>query len=673
MRTLLILSKLRAFPASVEAAADFSKYQIIVKEDLRAAESLLTRGAIDGVILDLELTDVNATRLIEQVRAAAPDAPLIVVSAEKHWEWEEDAFLLGVSHVITKPIRGKLLNNLLDRVFQDPSGSPRAEIMTGSQPTEPRGHFGGATHFNGLEALRKFSGVLTHSLDPQALLREFLLVLREVIGVNRAAIFLRNPSSVFGGPVPEQEDRWLRSACAIGLEQSFLEHFALNLTTGIGAYLRKHGRILKSTSTEAQSSREMAREFQLVGGCVAIPILDRETILGVAVLDERLTGDAYENEELALLFHMLEEVGLAIRNSWLHDQLQTSHAMLGGILANLGTACVVVGSNLAVLHTNAAAKRVLLAQNPDKTQLEFSDLPQELGSKVFTVMKTNVGVASFKYQFPALPEQTYLVAISPFQTQRAASADAALLIIENITALERAKRLELEAASLRLITTMAEHLAHEIGNSVVPLSTHQQLLDSGAMADEEFRGSLSEALGSGVKRITRLANQMMFLARGKTDFGDQVRVNELLDEAFREAYVYHNGKAPDFDISAGMEKLTIAGDHKALRHAFSEVLLNALQATQGESKKIAVSVSSTGTHGHRGVNVEIRDGGAGFTAEAARRAPEPFYSTRNVGLGLGLTVTRKIIEDHRGRVEIANPTAKGAGVVRITLPLSEQN
>lgn len=120
MRTLLILSKLRAFPAAVEAVADFSKYQIIVKEDLRAAESLLTRGAIDAVILDLELTDINAIKLIEQVRHAAPEAPLIVVSADKHWEWEEDAFLLGVAHVITKPIRGKLLNNLLDRVFESP-------------------------------------------------------------------------------------------------------------------------------------------------------------------------------------------------------------------------------------------------------------------------------------------------------------------------------------------------------------------------------------------------------------------------------------------------------------------------------------------------------------------------------------------------------------------------
>jgi signal transduction histidine kinase/CheY-like chemotaxis protein len=673
MRTLLILSKLRAFPAAIEAVVDFSKYQLIVKEDLRSAESLLTRGAIDAVILDLELTDVNAIRLIEQVRQAAPEAPLIVVCTDKHWEWEEDAYLLGVAHVISKPIRGKLLNNLLDRVFQGSATNPRPETPPGFPLSGARAGAGTVAHFNALEALRNFSGVLTHSLMPQALLREFLLVLREVIGVNRAVIFLRNPSSLLGSASPDQEDRWLRSACAIGLEQSFLEHFALNLTTGLGAYLRKHGRIVKSTGAEVRGNREMAREFQLVGGCVAIPILDRETLLGVAVLDERLTGDPYENEELSLLFHMLEEVGLAIRNSWLHDQLQTSHSMLSDILSNLGTACVVVGNNLAVLHSNAAARRVLLAENPDKTNLEFTDLPQELGSKVFTVMKTNVAVPSFKYQFATTPDQSYLVAISPFLTQKAASADAALLIIENVTSLEHAKRLEVETSNLRLITTMAEHLAHEIGNSVVPLSTHLQLLGGVGLDDEEFRASLSEALGSGVKRITRLANQMMFLARGKTDFGDQVRVNELIDESFREAYVYHNGKAPDFDIAQGMERLTIAGDHKALRHAFSEVMLNALQATQGDSKKIAVSVSSIGTNGNRGVNVEIRDGGAGFTAEAARRAPEPFFSTRNVGLGLGLTVTRKIIEDHKGRVEIADPTAKGSGVVRITLPLSDQN
>jgi signal transduction histidine kinase len=667
LKALLVLSKVRAFASAVEAAVDSSRYQVIAKESLAAAEPLLMRGAIDAVLVDVELSGVHAIRIIEEVRAAAPETPLIVVAGETQWEWEEDAYLLGVAHVIAKPIREKLLNNLLSRVLQLPApAGPERRFARHDLPALAAG--GVAARFNALEALRNFSVILAHTLKPADLLREFLLVLREVIGVNRAIIFLRNPATLVGGPAPAQADRWLRSACAIGLEQSFLDHFALSLSTGIGAHLRKHGRILRSGGPEAEASREITREFQLAGGCVAIPILDRETLMGVALLDERLTGDAYETEELSLLFHMLEEVGLAIRNSWLHDHLQTNHAMLADILANLGTACAVIGNSLSVEHCNTAARRILLAEAPDKTHLDFSDLPQELGSKVFTVIKTNHAIPSFKYQFPNLPDQSFLVAISPFQTQKSANADAALLVIENITALEQAKRLEVESASLRLINTMAEHLAHEIGNSVVPLSTHHQLLAAGAALDEEMRAALQGALGAGVKRITRLANQMMFLARGKTDFGDHISVHDLIDEAFREAYVYQNGKAPDFEIAAGAEDLKIAGDHKALRHAFSEVLLNALQATPGENRKVVVSVSSSGSNGGSRVNVEVRDGGDGFTPEAARRAPEPFYSTRNVGLGLGLTVTRKIIEDHKGRMEITSTPAKGTGMVRISLP-----
>ena len=66
----------------------------------------------------------------------------------------------------------------------------------------------------------------------------------------------------------------------------------------------------------------------------------------------------------------------------------------------------------------------------------------------------------------------------------------------------------------------------------------------------------------------------------------------------------------------------------------------------------------------------MRDTGPGFTAEAAERATEPFFSTRNVGLGLGLAVTRKIIETHHGKIEIAPRDANKSGTVRISLPLA---
>jgi len=65
------------------------------------------------------------------------------------------------------------------------------------------------------------------------------------------------------------------------------------------------------------------------------------------------------------------------------------------------------------------------------------------------------------------------------------------------------------------------------------------------------------------------------------------------------------------------------------------------------------------------VTIEVQDNGGGFTAEAARRVPSPFYTTRNVGLGLGLAVSQKIIETHHGRLEIV---PSPSGLVRVSLP-----
>ena len=84
--------------------------------------------------------------------------------------------------------------------------------------------------------------------------------------------------------------------------------------------------------------------------------------------------------------------------------------------------------------------------------------------------------------------------------------------MDDLTQSEQLRRLEIEAANLRMVKTMADRLAHEIGNAMVPLSTHQQLLAE-KYRDPEFRASLDTALAEGVKRVNRLLNQMRFLAR----------------------------------------------------------------------------------------------------------------------------------------------------------------
>ena len=671
MLTLLVVTRQPSFSTAIQTVLDAVKYQLITKEAVGDAEFLLTRGAIDVAILDVELTDSRAIRAIEELQSFAPSCPILVYTGEKEWEWEEDAYLLGVTQVLARPVRGKLLSTLLNRIFPEQQAH-KALALSSPLEIEASPQRPYVDQVRALEALRRFSGVLTHSLDSAGLLKQFLLLLREIIGVNRAIIFLRKPGGVLSDSPLSQDDRWLRSACAIGHDQSVLQHFALSLGAGIGGALHRQGRILRAGSAEARASRDISKEFQLLGAEVAIPILDRESLLGVVVFDERLTGEPYANEELALIFHMLEEVGLAIRNTWLHDQVLANHAMIADILGHLGSGCVVIGANLAALHSNNFATNLFLHDRDSRRRLEFSDLPQQLGSLIFSVIKTGVGVPPFKYEDPQTSGHSFRVTILPFRMQQTGATNAALLIVEEITEHERAIRLEIEASNLRLVKSMAEHLAHEIGNSLVPLSTHQQLLKD-SIHEPEFQESLSLVMASGVKRISRLANQMVFLAREwKADFCESVPISDLIVEAFHEAHTFHPGKKLA-QLNFKNEDLTpwkVSGDHKALRHAFSEIILNALQANP-EEPNVAVHLIEN-NDGDRELQVEVKDAGKGFSEEAATRAPEPFFSTRTVGLGLGLTVSRRIIESHHGRMEIPFSATGAPGLVRISLPL-EQN
>ncbi|MDB6156188.1 MAG: Multi-sensor signal transduction histidine kinase [Chthoniobacteraceae bacterium] len=669
MRTLLLLTKHSSLATAIQSILDPSRFHLIIKDAVEDAELLLTRGAIDATILDAQLIDARALRVIDDLKALAPACPILIFSDGKEWEWEEDAYLHGVTQVLSKPVRGKLLNTLLGRIF--PEDEARTlPVVAATALAEAASARGYGDQVRSLEALRKFSTLLTHCMDSSALLSELLLLLRQIIGVNRAIIFLRKPNANLGDGAFNSEDRTMHSACAIGVDQSLLQHVSLSLGTGIGAYLHRQGRILRANHVDAQASREISKEFQLVGAHVAIPILDRQSLLGVAVFDERLTGEPYANEELALIFHILEEVGLAIRNAWMHQQLQSHFAMLGDILGHFGSGCIVIDNKMTTLHANAAAIRFFAPGRSKRKTFEFSELPQQIGSLVFSVIKGGNPVPAFKHQFPENPDQIFRISMMPFCTRTNAEPNAALLLIEDITDYERAQALEMEASNLRLIKSMAEHLAHEIGNAVVPLSTHYQLM-SESIQDPEFQESLTSALGVGVKRISRLANQMVFLARDwSADFGEAVQLSELIVEAFHEANKFNPGqKLAQLNFNRNVGPWKINGDVKALRHAFSEIILNALQASP-DDPNLAVSIVEAGHDKEAVLRVEMRDSGQGFSAEAAMRAQEAFYSTRNIGLGIGLTVSRKIFESHRGSIEILASKRGESGMVRVSLPLS---
>ncbi|HXT10250.1 MAG TPA: ATP-binding protein [Candidatus Angelobacter sp.] len=674
MKTLLVLAPHPELVESLRTGLSPEQYRVLHRATFEEAEPLLTHGLANACIVDVELSSPQGVWLLEKLRRRAPKCPLLIYTGAKQSEWEEEAYLQGATHVLTKPVRVRVLTALLDRLWENASHggathAPAQPALSDFQKMagQPTAVSAAQNALQSLSPLRGFSAILTHSLDADAMLKQFLLLLRELIGINRAAVFLRQPSEWGNQQLALDDNRRLRAACALGLSPGLLEHFELSFETGIGGQVTRLGRILRRNSDEARLDVEAQKEFELLGTQVAVPILDREAVIGVAVFDGRITGEPLGNPELELIFHLLEQLGLAVKNIWLHDQLSSSHSMMAEILRELSSACVVVNRDLAVLHANKAARRFFGVSNQRTGEMEFSDLPQMIGSKIYQVLKTGTAIPTFKFE----PEAgtIYNVTIVPFQRQNTAQPASALLMVEDLTQSEQLRRLEVEAANLRLVRTMADRLAHEVGNAMVPLSTHQQLL-ADKYKDPEFRASLDAALADGVKRVTRLINQMRFLARDSLLSHEAFPVNPLIEEAYQEARKHQPVKAAQLKFEDGAKPIVMTGDRAALRHALTEVILNALQANPSDPKiGVRLHADSNGNGVVHDVQIEVQDNGGGFTAEAQQKAPSPFFTTRNVGLGLGLTVSRKIIETHHGKLEIVPRKSGQSGIVRISLPV----
>jgi signal transduction histidine kinase/DNA-binding response OmpR family regulator len=666
MNTLLVIAPNSDLAAQIRAALPPAGFRVLAHSDFNEDQLRLLAPAIDACICDVEANAARPLRAVERLHHILPDCPIIVYTSSPKVDWEEDAFPLGVSQVLAKPVRSRLLASVLKPLLAAAAPKPPAS-KSPSRPEQPATVAAGETPALTLELLRNYSSILLHNLNVQSLLKEFLPSLRKIIGVNRAAIFLRQPPASLGDTPEPLGARRLRAACSVGLPAGMLEHFELSLESGLGGHLLRHGRILRRDSDEVARDEQMRKEFDLLSAQVAVPVLDRESLVGLAVFDGRVTGEPLTSQELLLVFHLLEQLGQSIKNIWLNDQVAADREMMADILRQFTNGCVVVGRDLTILHANEMALSCLGRAGDATGPLEFTDLPQALSSRVHEILKTGAALPAFRYQPPAFPEKQYQITATPFKKRNSDLANAVLLIIEDCSQADRFRELEVETANLRFVQQMAERLAHEIGNAVLPLSTHQQLLKE-RVADPEFQQSLAGALEEGVKRVSRLVSQMRYLARDRTELVEMVPVKKLIEEAFREARGYFPGNLVRLHFESS-ETLSLACDQTSLQHAFAEIILNALQASAKPSQVRVRSRSETIADGSRWARIEVEDSGGGFTAEAAHKAATPFFTTRNVGLGLGLAVTNKIIQTHSGKLEIPPPQTGQPGLVRVSLPL----
>lgn len=222
---------------------------------------------------------------------------------------------------------------------------------------------------------------------------------------------------------------------------------------------------------------------------------------------------------------------------------------------------------------------------------------------------------------------------------------------------------ELESAQLLAWHQLVQVLTHEIMNSLTPIKSLSQtalMLLEEPGAEVDLRTAL-KGIGLRAEGLTRFVatyRQVSLWPAPTLAPVDLQTLFERLQQAVAPAWVARGGSAV-FELAA--PGLRLRADEAQLEQALLALLRNAEQATEGLPSPRLWVQAHTGRGGR--LHISVRDNGPGVPAGLERRIFLPFFSARQGGQGIGLTVVRQLVHGMGGRVRHVRPLDGGAGFV----------
>src|SRR5580692_4990007 len=249
---------------------------------------------------------------------------------------------------------------------------------------------------------------------------------------------------------------------------------------------------------------------------------------------------------------------------------------------------------------------------------------------------------------------------------------AVMDVTERKRAEEALREARADLAHVNRVTTMGEltaSLAHEVNQPIAAAVTNANTCLRRLARDNPDLDEAREAAMRIVKDGTRAADissRIRLLVKKGAPQWELVNVNEII----REMIVLLRGEATRYKISVQTELATdlpeVMGDRVQLQQVMMNLIMNSIDAMKGVDgiREVAIQ-SQRAEDGH--LEVSVNDTGVGLPVQEASQIFNAFFTTKPDGTGMGLSISRSIVESHGGRLWAAGNTARGASF-RFTLP-----
>jgi PAS domain S-box-containing protein len=252
-------------------------------------------------------------------------------------------------------------------------------------------------------------------------------------------------------------------------------------------------------------------------------------------------------------------------------------------------------------------------------------------------------------------------------------------VVNDITERKRAEQQQrtrlkevAQAARLSAMGELVRQIAHEVNQPLSAIASYCgagiRMVESGTAGALEIIEILRD-IATQAQRAGNIIREMRRLVHKRAPRFAAIDINKLVSEILHLVQMESSGRAISVRVDADPTEPRVLGDKVLIEQVVLNLLRNALEAMEGKPLEERCLTVRTWKNSDQEVEVLIQDNGTGLPAEAASQIFEPFFTTKSGGMGMGLSISRSIVEMHRGRLwATANP--EGGASFHLALPSS---
>lgn len=372
---------------------------------------------------------------------------------------------------------------------------------------------------------------------------------------------------------------------------------------------------------------------------------------------------------LTRLFNqMTAQLGAAKKFSEIQQrQVEGANAYLENVLANLSSGVLVVDEQLKLRSVNASVSQITGLERAELIGRSLQELIVNyvLLRPLFEAMHAGVSSSqetTWQRQVERMSKEGTQVLLLKGTRLRMEAGPAHVLVFDDISHLLQAER---QAAW----GEVARRLAHEIKNPLTPIQLSAERLQHKLTEKLEAKDAqlLARATQTIVSQVGALKNMV-------TDFADYARspspklVQLDMHQLINEVMGLYEANSSPITLFLQASHTRINGDATRLRQVVHNLLQNSHDALQHTTYRQIVVSTEDAAEGM--LAISIADNGSGFPEQLLARAFEPYMTTKPKGTGLGLPIVKKIVEEHGGKISLANQE-HGGTCVSILLPVMQ--